>query len=1171
MSYTVADVTTTVNGTDPVNITLPMIEGNCTVSVKLSKDGKENDVEATYTLSAPQPGEITVTLDGNPFTNGTTVGPRVEVTISSENATKLVYDIGDGHAVEFTGSTRAVTLPGLSGNYVLTVTAYRETENLTGDITTSINYTVDAPKPGEIEFTPVSGSTVDAGSTVSFTSANADRFIYSLNGVAGSAAGPTGTVTLPSQAGTATLDVTAYRGDESTNKSATYTINAPKPGAIVVNPEGGNVNDGQNITIESANAQTLTYEFVLEGAERGEGTTVDGPRTVITAPETAGTYNLYVTAKLGEEEVSLPQPLTFVVEVLTLGDIAFNPPCAEGETIEVGPGSTVSFTSENATSLSYTINGADEKITEGNSGTYLLPSTAGVTTIAVTAHRGSQQLSATATYKVVLPEMGEVTFNPVSGSELGSGESVTVSATNANKYVYWFVGGDGNATEKQTVENTTISIPFTAVGEWTLKVEAYRGDEYVEGTAYYKVTPPKSGPISFNPQPGTVKPGTTITVTSAEATKIEYTIYNGEEVVETNTVENNHIALVTLPETDGVYDLKIIAYRDEQPRETTVTYTVETPTQPGEITIDPAGGVVEPGRAITITCTRADRVKARINGGSYIVADGTSLTFNLPTDPGIYKVLAVAELGNETNSVDTEFIIKDTSVTGGDFILLDDIQTLDTGMKIVIADPEHDPQYIMCAPGADQTIFPQATATITNGVVVRQSTGMVLPVEKTASGNWYIGDANGYLYCAEDGTLSYSTENKSEFFIGINSVTKSATIRTVSAPENLILYHTTVDDGAGFACFSTGGSGRNIPSIYYQYTSEPQEPVFNPLSGVLREAGETIFVTAIGASYMDWEYKTLYGEEIDHGTVYGNTLELDIVQSGDVIVTAYNPNGFKYNSATYYISDDPSLDFDGLDPEDYTSFAYWRQYSFGPDDQEINRIWDYTGKEPITNGIYYLCASRKSESDPGTIRSYAYTKSQLILPETGITSIKATFDQIVNQLDQLEEQGYKFIIREYQDIYAEDPQGTCEQGWTFYNPFNTNGTTLYSNSAHAMRKADGDTETGGDTETDSKDPVNERVTIDLTAYKGKRVQVGFLYNTIEKDGTILDAPWYVQNLEIRHYIKNSIDDVINDADVDAEAPVEYYNLRGMRVSGENLAPGFYIRRQGTKATKILIK
>ena len=41
------------------------------------------------------------------------------------------------------------------------------------------------------------------------------------------------------------------------------------------------------------------------------------------------------------------------------------------------------------------------------------------------------------------------------------------------------------------------------------------------------------------------------------------------------------------------------------------------------------------------------------------------------------------------------------------------------------------------------------------------------------------------------------------------------------------------------------------------------------------------------------------------------------------------------------------------------------------------------------------------------------------------------------------------------------------------------------------------------------------------------------------------------------------------ADEDADAPVEFYNLQGVKVTGNE--PGLYIRRQGKKATKVIVK
>lgn len=47
---------------------------------------------------------------------------------------------------------------------------------------------------------------------------------------------------------------------------------------------------------------------------------------------------------------------------------------------------------------------------------------------------------------------------------------------------------------------------------------------------------------------------------------------------------------------------------------------------------------------------------------------------------------------------------------------------------------------------------------------------------------------------------------------------------------------------------------------------------------------------------------------------------------------------------------------------------------------------------------------------------------------------------------------------------------------------------------------------------------------------------------------------------------------IEDINIDnSNAPVEYYNLQGIRVNGDNLTPGIYIRRQGTEVSKILVK
>ena len=47
---------------------------------------------------------------------------------------------------------------------------------------------------------------------------------------------------------------------------------------------------------------------------------------------------------------------------------------------------------------------------------------------------------------------------------------------------------------------------------------------------------------------------------------------------------------------------------------------------------------------------------------------------------------------------------------------------------------------------------------------------------------------------------------------------------------------------------------------------------------------------------------------------------------------------------------------------------------------------------------------------------------------------------------------------------------------------------------------------------------------------------------------------------------------VNDIDSDnTNAPIEYFNLQGIRVDGKDLTPGFYILKHGAKVTKEYIK
>lgn len=50
-----------------------------------------------------------------------------------------------------------------------------------------------------------------------------------------------------------------------------------------------------------------------------------------------------------------------------------------------------------------------------------------------------------------------------------------------------------------------------------------------------------------------------------------------------------------------------------------------------------------------------------------------------------------------------------------------------------------------------------------------------------------------------------------------------------------------------------------------------------------------------------------------------------------------------------------------------------------------------------------------------------------------------------------------------------------------------------------------------------------------------------------------------------------LDKSVNGIDADNDAPAYYYDLNGFRVEQENLTPGIYVKVQGSKTTKVVIK
>ncbi len=168
----------------------------------------------------------------------------------------------------------------------------------------------------------------------------------------------------------------------------------------------------------------------------------------------------------------------------------------------------------------------------------------------------------------------------------------------------------------------------------------------------------------------------------------------------------------------------------------------------------------------------------------------------------------------------------------------------------------------------------------------------------------------------------------------------------------------------------------------------------------------------------------------------------------------------------------------------------------------------------------------------GRINSTNYdTDAYMVSPVIDMTNRKdcsMTFDHAVNFFNPIT------VATEYIEVVAREEGATT---WT-----KLNDPTLPESASWTFHPAG---------------------TFSLAAFDGKKIQIGFHYKSTP---TVCGA-WEIQNINIKGTDTGvGIVDAIAD---DVNAPVRYYNLQGVEVA--NPADGLFIRVQGKKATKVIIR
>lgn len=166
-------------------------------------------------------------------------------------------------------------------------------------------------------------------------------------------------------------------------------------------------------------------------------------------------------------------------------------------------------------------------------------------------------------------------FSPASGT-FGAGKEITVTCSTPGATINV---SDGNDFDINLTSGKTFKLP-TAKGEYSyIAVATATGYEASE-TAYasYTVQWPTCEKPVFNPNGGTVAPGTVVTLTCATA-GAEITYYPADNEDDFNLVESGHT--FPLPTTPGTYTYKAFADASAtfygQSETVTATYTVTAP------------------------------------------------------------------------------------------------------------------------------------------------------------------------------------------------------------------------------------------------------------------------------------------------------------------------------------------------------------------------------------------------------------------------------------------------------------------------------------------------------------------------------------------------------------------------------------------------------------------
>lgn len=629
---------------------------------------------------------------------------------------------------------------------------------------------------------------------------------------------------------------------------------------------------------------------------------------------------------------------------------------------------------------------------------------------------------------------------------------------------------------------------------------------------------PPGTPV-FTPASGSdVEVGGNVKVKSTFSTYMNYSLSQGSIIVveetEVNTISEEITVTIPSTLTDGEYTLNVTAFNDNDHTDGSATYNVYIPA-PGTITFDPSRGIINENTKITVTSERADKLEYSINGGAKTTITDVTIENNIctgiiptPQTAGIYDITVTASNnGNRTTTGTTTYVFVDDS-SEEPYVRCLNATDLKAGASIYIGDPNQSPFTLMGDMVSGNALFAE-DATLEDLIVTDAGYGTRLYLIPASEGKWYLVNAdNAYLYSAQPNYLQFRSDgHKSEYAIEIGG----DGLARISTP-----YVAGMASKDIFIAHSTLNGSNTYLSLYAENISSDAHRTYPCIyyQGKPSAPGDVYFNPA-GGEVAAGTKVTIIAPDATSIT-YTYKKETVSVDGESVTVTVDKPGTIEV-TATNRIGDTTGQATYTIAPDviyhtltSTNSSTTWSLPASG------DWMWYHTSDE------YYLLYYPFDETDPND--NIAYDPENIILRKDNSVKYSVMFEQSQSDADA------KFAIRKV--ITNEEDPDYPATAWEFLD--------IQSNNSRA------------DFQT---------AEVNINNYNGDTVQIGL------KGGK---PDWSVKDMQVVSRIKTAIETVEVDAE-EADAPVVFYNLQGMRVNAENMTPGIYVRLQGKKATKVLVR